>query len=90
VGGPLGALPYAFYEGETATGTGAVSATNTLATLDSTAFGTTIGVDHVVVIKGTMKVAAAAGNLIIDQARVTGGSTATVRAGSVLKVRKVM
>ena len=90
IGGPAAALPYAFYQGETATGTGAVSATNTLAALDGTAFATTTGVDHVVVIKGTMKVGGTAGNLTIDQARVTGGSTATVRAGSVLKVRKVM
>ena len=88
VGGPAGALPYAFYSGETATGTGAVAATNTLAALDGTAFATTTGVDHVVIIKGIEKVAATAGNLTIMQARATGG-TVTVRQGSVLKVRKV-
>jgi hypothetical protein len=90
VGGPAAALPYAVYWGETATGTGAISATNALSTLDATAFGTTAAVNHIVIVKGTMTTGANAGNLTIQQARVTGGSTATVRKGSVLKLRKVL
>jgi len=73
-----------------ATGTGAISATNTLSTLDGTAFSTTTGVNHIVIVKGTMTTGATAGSLTIQQARVTAGSTATVRRGSVLKVRKVL
>ena len=82
-----GATAFAVYSGAVTATTGAVTATNALATLDATAF-VAAAIDAEVIVKGTVRVGANAGNLTIQQAKVTSG-TATVRSNSVLKVRKV-
>jgi len=82
-----GASAYAVYTGATAATTAAVTATNALNSLEATAF-LAAAIDGLVVIRGLIFTGANAGNLTIQQAKVTSG-TATVRANSTLKVRKV-
>lgn len=82
-----GAAAYAVYTGATAATTAAVTATNALNTLEATAF-IAAAIDGMIVIRGLIFTGANAGNLTIQQAKVTNG-TATVRANSILKVRKV-
>lgn len=82
-----GASAYAVYTGATAATTAAVTATNALNTLDATAF-VAAAIDALVHIRGLVFTGANAGNFTIQQGKVTNG-TATVRANSLLKVRKV-
>lgn len=82
-----GASIYALYTGAVLATSAAVSSTNALATLDATAFITYSG-DGEVVIKGHVITGANAGQVRVQQAKVTSGN-AIVRAGSLLRVRKV-
>lgn len=82
-----GATAFAVYSGAVTATTAGVTATNALATLDATAFVAAV-IDGEVIVKGTVRVGANAGNLTIQQAKVTSG-TATVRSNSILKVRKI-
>ncbi len=60
-----------------------------LATLEGTAFVAVAATSAVIIIKGFVKTGANPGNLTIQQAKVTSG-TASVLAGSQLKVRKTV
>jgi hypothetical protein len=82
-----GATAYVVYVGATSATTAGMAATNALATLSATAF-IAVAADAEVWITGHVKTGANAGNLTIQQAKVTSG-TATVRINSVLKVRKI-
>lgn len=82
-----GAAAYAIYTGATAATTAAVTATNALNSLEATAF-IAAAIDGLVVIRGLVFTGVNPGNFTIRQAKVTSG-TATVRANSTLKVRKV-
>lgn len=82
-----GSAIYAIYVGALLATTAAQSATNAVATLTAAAFLTYSG-DGEVVIKGHIATGANPGQLRIQQAKVTSGN-AIVRAGSVLKVRKI-
>jgi hypothetical protein len=82
-----GGAIYASYVGHLLATTLATSATNALASLSAATFITYAG-DGEVIIKGHVTVGANAGQIRVQQAKVTSGN-AIVRAGSVLKVRKV-
>jgi hypothetical protein len=82
-----GASAYVAYSGALIATTGGITATNALATLDATAY-LVAAIDGVVILKGIVAVGANPGNFTVQQAKVTSG-TATVRANSVLKVRKI-
>jgi hypothetical protein len=84
-----GAAAQAIYTGMTsATAVGNI-ATTALATLEGTAFVAVATTPAVIVIKGFIKTGVNAGNLTIQQAKVTSG-TASVFAGATLKTKQVV
>lgn len=82
-----GAFAFSLYTGTTGATTAGMCSTSVLNSLSSTVFVAAV-LDGEVVIKGHVITGANPGNFTIQQAKVTGG-TATVRANSVLKTRRV-
>jgi hypothetical protein len=82
-----GGFAFTLYTGTTSATTAAVDSTSTLNTLTATAFVAAV-LDGEVIVKGHVIVGANPGTFTIRQAKITAG-TATVRANSVLKTRRV-
>lgn len=81
-----GATAFPIFVGQTAATTVAQVAA-ALGALEGTVFLAAV-IDGLIYIKGIITTGANAGNLTVQQAKVTSG-TATVRAGSILKVKKI-